>query len=230
MADKHDGDDLPLNRRTYLALAGALATSAAGCLGEADNPVTMVEPLAVFGYGGKFVMETDSRTVNTASTSEVEPNDSADNATVIETGMEVTGELQAAEVDWFAFDASADEEFTVEFVRASASGVSAVLLYDPDGQHLNLRYVGSDAPVALSGVAAQTGRHLVEVADIEAGSGSYTLTVSASGSTGTPTETPSPTPTPTETPTVTATPTATPKTVAYGVQGYGELGYGGIGT
>lgn len=232
MKENHDGDGFSLDRRSYLALAGGLAVSAAGCIGEIADGSTTTAPLAAYGYGGSPRVMLDQASVVTASSSEVEPNDNSANATPIEPGVDVTGELESGDVDWFAADLQGGDEIEVRFERDNATGVSAVVFHDPDGQLLGLKFVGSDAPVSVPGHAEEAGTYLIEVADVENGDGPYVLTVMSPGQTDTPTETasPTPSPTPTDTPTLTPTetPTDTPTKIDYGLQGYGEYGYGGV--
>lgn len=232
MDDNPDRDGLSFDRRTYLTLAGALATSVAGCIGEDSSGGTAIQPLAAYGYGGSPQVMLHQASTVTTNSSEVEPNDSEANATRIHPGVDVTGELTSGDVDWFAIELTDGDEVEIRFDRDTATGVSAIVLHDPAGQLLNVKFVGSDMPVSVAGSAEETGTYLIEVADIEQGAGSYVLTVMSSLHTDTPTQTPSPTPSPTPTATLTPTdtpsPTDTPTKVDYGFQGYGEYGYGGV--
>ncbi|MDS0281599.1 hypothetical protein [Haloarcula onubensis] len=236
-------DGLVLDRRSYLAAAGLTTAALAGCGGLDSRK--QVSPVSSFGYGGAPVLQqTSSLTV-----SESEPNDREGNADVIDVNTTVDGTLTASDSDWFLVELSAGDDIVVGFSRGSATGVTAVILYDTEGTFSNLRYVSTDDPVTMTGTAETSGTYFVQVVDTQDGDGDYTLTV-GDGTTATPTPTETATPTPTETatptptPTETATPTPTPTETAtpvvtetatptpveddYGEQGYGEYGYGGI--
>jgi len=216
---------LVLNRRSYLAAAGATTATVAGCadLGRSGT----VSPVSSFGYGGAPALQQTS----SLSVSESEPNDTEGNADSVTIGSTVTAALTASDSDWYMVDLSAGDETVIEFSRDAASGVTAVILYDPNGEYSNLRYVSTDEPVAFGQTAETSGTHYVQVVDIQNSDGGYTLTVTNGSATETATATPTETETATatETETTTATPTATPTSEDdYGEQGYGEYGYGGI--
>lgn len=205
------------NRRTYLQLAGGVAATA-GCVGRqgAGSPETQLRVLKLVGYGGAMVTTGTSFQAVEAGTSEVEPNDTRADATPILKNQEVSGRLEADEVDWYAFDAEAGEPLTVRLDRQNRSGVSLLALYDPDGTFENQVYL-SGGITPLETTAATAGTYFVQVVDVEDGASPYTLTVE-----GNPDETPTSTPTPTP------TPTTTEQDDDYGEQGYGEFGFGGV--
>jgi hypothetical protein len=236
-----------VSRRTYVALLGGALASMAGWAGTGSGATESqvagpgdTDPTTTYGYGGAAVLAERSVSVASASlatsVAESEPNDSRGEATVVGTDVKVSGSLESAEIDWFAFDLTAGATETVTLTRASDQGIVAVALYGPDGEHLDLQYVGNDVPVSLDvDSASETGTHYVEVVDVQQGSGEYSLTIGSptdettSTPTPTPTATSTPTPTTTSTPTPTTTSTPTPTPVDdYGVQGYGEYGYGGV--
>jgi hypothetical protein len=192
-------------------LAGSALAGAAGCTGDiSSNPtVGEVRPLSVYGYGGTQVLEQSDTTALT--TTENEPNDARETATELSSGTEVSADLTPAEVDWFTFEATQGEPITVEYQRADSAGVVAVIIYGPDGDHIEQLYVGNSKPTQLIEPAPADGMHFVEVVDINNGDGPYTMTVRAgTDSTATPTPEPTATPTPEPTATPTPEPTATP--------------------
>ncbi|MFC7772207.1 carbohydrate-binding protein [Salinirubellus sp. GCM10025899] len=143
--------------------------------------------------------------------SESEPNDSKANATPISTNERASGDLAGGEVDWFAFEAPADEPLAVEFDRSADDGVSALAIYGPGGQFRDMRYVGTGTPVTLTETTETDGIHYLQVIDINGGTGSYALTVMDSDfTTATPTPEPAQTSTPEPTPTPTPEPTPEP--------------------
>jgi len=252
--DREDGDGI--DRRTYLALAGAALGTAtvAGCLGGDDTPA---DRQVHFGYGGgPFMLAVGSAAL--AAASESEPNDACANASSIATDTTVSGTLESAGVDWFGFDLDAGEEYEVRFDRVPAKGVTSVVLYGPGCTFETLRQVGTDKEISIGATADEAGTYYVEVVDIQQGDGDYSLYVDTGGSTTTSTETATSTATPTatdtatptatdtatstatptptdtatatatDTATSTATPTATSVVDEYGEQGYGEYGYGGV--
>jgi len=134
----------------------------------------------------------------------------------------VAATLTVSDSDWYTVDLTAGDEVVAEFTRQAPTGITAVILYDPDGQFSNLRYVSTDQPVVVAQTAETTGTYYIQVVDTQESDGDYTLTVGD----GTASETTSETVTETET----ATETATPVEDDFGEQGYGEYGYGGIST
>jgi hypothetical protein len=232
--DRDDGDSI--DRRTYLALAGAALGTAtvAGCLGGNDTD----EGRKVhFGYGGgPFMLSVGSAAL--AAASESEPNDACANAAPISTDTTVSGTLEPAGVDWFGVDLAAGEAYEVRFDRVPTTGVTSVVLYGPGCTFETLRQLGTDQEISIGATADEAGTYYVEVVDIQESDGDYSLRVdtgsstSTSTSTETATSTATPTststPTSTETATTTPTPTATPVVDEYGEQGYGQYGYGGV--
>jgi len=216
-----DTNSSGLDRRSYLAVAAGLA-SAAGCLGtgRADDG-THVRVPKMIGYGGVVLAPSVSSVTLATSDSESEPNDTRVTATPIQTGVDVKGQLNPAEGDWFAFDAAGGATLTVQLAKEGKTGVVSLVAYDTSGSFVDEVYVSSDAPVDLEFVAAETGTYFVQIVDVESGNSAYELRVDTTGgeTTATATETTTPTPTPTE--------TATATDNEYGLLGYGEYGYGG---
>jgi hypothetical protein len=231
--DDPDAEPTTVTRRSYVAIAGGAIASAMGWAGtgegtaksDAGGTTGGLDGGTAYGYGGATVATAAGVAAATTSVTESEPNDARDRATTVGTDIVVSGSLETAGVDWYAFDLAAGERQPVEIERASADGVVALVLYGPEGEHLDTRYVGSDAPARIDvDSAATAGTHYVEVVDVQRGDGDYRLTI---GSPETTTSTPTPTPTSTSTPTPTPTPTSTPAD-DYGAQGYGQYGYGGV--
>jgi len=216
----NDDEQLTLSRRKYVATAGLLTASVTGWPTGSDGTIDL-DPVQAFGYGGSAVVQTESQSV---SISESEPNDTQDNATAVSYGSTVTATLTQTDSDWYAVDRSAGDTLAVSFQRQAQSGVTALMVYSPDGSLLNIRYVATADTHSFTEEAEVTGTHLIQVVDTQNSDGDYMLTIGSSGSDDG-TSTPTPTPTPTATPTPTPTPTEEDD---YGEQGYGEQGYGGV--
>jgi len=224
-----------LNRRSYMKLGTVAAGLLAGCSGaisgygdsENASPGALADDVQ-FGYGGVALASSTGMLAASAASSEQEPNDTRAEAMLVSMNSEVTGQLDAGEVDWFAFDAAGGQQYTVEFDRADAAGVSVVALYDGDGDFLNQVYVGTGDATTLAETPDADVRRYVEIVDVEDSESDYTLTVSDRSSTTT-TSTATTTATTTVTTTSTTT-TATTTTIEdeYGEQNYGEYGYGGV--
>lgn len=152
--------------------------------------------------------------------SETEPNDDPSSANELSTGAQVSGALASeSDSDWFAIDVSGSSTLQVDLSRPAANGVLGVAIFDPQGEFVTGSFVESESSAQVT-APAQAGRYLVLVAsgsqfvDTQgdrgpAGSGPYTLGVSATGGQASPTPTTETTSTPTSTP---ATPTPTPAT------------------
>jgi len=234
MTDETEADDESdrIDRRTYLKLAAVAAgtgaaTSALGgdLLEDAADAASEIH----FGYGGGPILVAAASAL---AGGESEVNDACATADPISTDTDIAATLEAAGADWYAFDATAGDEFEVVFDRAATDGITSVVVYGPDCSFLGLRQVGTGRQVSIPETPVESGTHYVEVADVQASSGDYTLQVVTDGS-ATPTATPTPSPTATDTPSPTPTATPTPSPTAtevvdeYGEQGYGEHGYGG---
>jgi hypothetical protein len=217
--------ELRLDRRSYLAAAGLTTATLAGCAGLGSG--NTVNPVSSFGYGGQPVLQQTS----SLSVSESEPNDREGNADAISRGATVSATLSVSDSDWYLIELSAGDDVVIEFSRTAPTGVTAVILYNPDGTYNNLRYVSTDEPVTFAQTAATSGTYFLQVVDTQDSDGNYTMTV-GDGTTATPGDTATPTPEDTATPVVTETATSTDTATAveddYGEQGYGEYGYGGI--
>jgi hypothetical protein len=223
MAREHpeDGDEretVRLSRRSYLKMAAVSAAAAGALVGTSDS-ATIPEgtSMALYGYGGTPILEQQGSITSNAitgtvqsalsTTTESESNDTKATADEVAVGSVVTGSLATAEVDWYAFDASADQSVVLELDREKSDGVTALILYDPEGDYLDMRYVGSGQPARVDlDSAPAAARYFAQVVDIQNGDGAYTLTVTDPDA-ATPTPTPEPTATPTPEPTATPTPT-----------------------
>ncbi|ELZ31324.1 fibronectin type III domain-containing protein [Halogeometricum pallidum JCM 14848] len=187
----------------------------AGCAGQAiSGEQSASASVASFGYGGPALLSVQGAV--SAASVDSEPNETRADATVVPVDTSLSATLEANGLDWFAFDITDSGEFSVDFTRSNAEGVTAVVLVDSEGMFLNQLYVGSDDPVSVYAKADGPDTYFAQIVDIEEGDGDYSFTV-ASGTTSstptptpTPTETPTPTPSPTPTPTPTETPTPTP--------------------
>lgn len=204
------------NRRRYLKLAAVLGVGGPLAMagGKGEETGTLIQPVSAHASDGTEILSRPQALQ--LSVTESEPNDSLTTATAIDRNVEVAAELTAGEIDWFAVDAPADEPLSVAFDRESDDGVSAVALYEPGGNFLDLRYVGTGTPVVLSETTTTEGTHYVQVLDVNGGTGSYTLVVkdeNFSTPTDTTTPTDTPTPSPTQTPRSTPTPVSTPTAV-----------------
>ncbi|MEF8856365.1 MAG: hypothetical protein V5A44_12830 [Haloarculaceae archaeon] len=216
---ERDDSENSMDRRSYLALAGAaLGATAAGCLGGADGPDS--DRRLRFGYGGGPYLFAAGSAALAAAASESEPNDACANAQAVSPDTDVSATLESSGVDWFGVDLAAGEEYEVVYDRAPATGVTSVVLYGPNCAFETMRQVGTDRQVSIGATARESGIHYVEIVDVQQGDGDYTVRVDTGSATATRT------PTPTDT--ATATPAATTIADEYGEQGYGEYGYGGV--
>jgi hypothetical protein len=250
-------DGVRLSRRSYLKMS-VTAVAAAGAFVGHDVATSVPERAAVtiHGYGGQPIVEQHgSQTVNALSgdslaqlstSTEAEPNDTQATAQPVTVGSAITATLAPAEVDWYAFEVAQGDRVVLELDRTPRYGIAALILYGPDGDYMDLRYVGSDTPAQVDLDEAPTAAtYYAQVVDIQDGSGDYTLNVTSGDEvtpeptatptpeptatpTPEPTATPTPEPTATPTPEPTATPTPTPTDESFGEQGYGEYGYGGV--
>lgn len=204
------GADARLGRRSFLAATGTAAAVVPIAthlgMGPGDSDVTQVRPVTTYGYGGMVVLGQPASA--TVSTAEAEPNDEQYLATTVDVGVPVSGVLDDADVDWFAFDVGAAEPVSVEFQRPNPAGLSLVLLYDPDGRFTDLGHVGGSDPVRLVGDSDRAGTYFLEVVDVQGSEGPYSFTVTTGVREATPTASPTPavpttapSPTPSETPT-----------------------------
>lgn len=197
-------------RRSYLKFAGVTVASLGASLTagvsetRARQTGTEIQVEKQYGFGGKPLTETTTVLAESQSiASESEPNDTRSEATPIDTGVDVSGTLDSGEVDWFAFNLSSDTTATVEFSKERSSGVTLLAFYDVDGSFVDRIYLSASGPVSLSATTSESGTHYAQVVDIEDGSSAYTLRVESSSS-------------------------STSDDIDYGMQGYGEDGYGGL--
>ncbi|WP_136601209.1 carbohydrate-binding domain-containing protein [Salinigranum halophilum] len=238
-------ETIRFSRRTFLKMSGVAASVSALAVDQsAGVPVPESTKLELYSYGGRKVFEQRGSVTASAfsgqvtqltSTSESEPNDTQATANEVDVGSTVTAELSTAEVDWYSFDAAKGQSVVAELDRDAESGISALILYDSDGNYVDLRYVGTKQPSRIDlDSASAAGTYFVQVVDVQSGSGPYTLTIqdatnitetptSPPTETATPTPTQTATPTPTETPSPTPTPTETPTPVPQQQPYYGTV-------
>jgi hypothetical protein len=175
-----------------MAASGAAVAAGGASFGTASPTTTITRPDA-YGYGGASagpdggtttVVAKRAKTVTTQTTD----NDERANALKISPGTLVETELDADSVDWFTFDATADDPITVEYERSASVGVTGLILYDPDGNFINQLYVGTDTVHQLTSTAATSGGYFLQVIEVEEGDGPYSFTVSLTADDGTTTE------------------------------------------
>ena len=235
-----------------MALAGAALATGAGVVSQSTETTVpaQVKPMELYGYGGTPIRTTQS--ISTASTSttstalqlatttETESNDDRSEASNVGVDVEVSGTLEPAEVDWFAFDLAQGQRVSATLDRQRERGVTAFIVYGPDGKYRDLVYLGNGKPSVLTVEATTAGTHYAEVVDIQSGDGKYTLTIetvlsdgdTSDGTTdngttdnGTSDGT---TDNGTTDDTANETPVIDDPSIEFGTQGYGELGYGGL--
>ena len=127
--------------------------------------------------------------------------DGPSNATVVELGRPINGELwEVPETDWFLVEARAGWHYVVDLQSGTLED-ERVRVEDPNGSFV----AGSGGTGHLVWEAKVDGGYTIQVTDRQGGSGSYTLTVTG--------EPPPPTPVPSATPvpTVTLVRSPTPK-------------------
>jgi hypothetical protein len=211
-----------LSRRSYLKMAGVSVAAAAALTQQPGSPqVPQGTQMAIYGYGGAQVFEQQGSITTSAfsgavqdltPSDESESNDRRATADKVSVGSVISAELTPAEVDWYAFDASKDQSVELVLDRNKQDGVTALILYGPTGDHIDLKYAGTGEPTRVDlDWAPSAGTYFAQVVDIHSGGGPYTLTVQNKQNV-TPEPTPEPTATPTPEPTATPTPepTATP--------------------
>lgn len=209
--EEQPDNSMRLSRRSVLLSAGTAACALAGGKFAVTDGV-QAQPVESFGYGGLSVMRQSAQTVTVA---ESEPNDRRGNATAVDLGTTVTARLSPRDSDWYAIDLASEDRPVVEFERNAKDGISALVLFGPDGSLKNLRYVPDDQPLAFEPSIDVSGTHYVQVVDTEDSASDYSLRIVPES---TDTETSTPTPTPDDSQTADE----------YGNQSYGEYGYGGV--
>lgn len=214
--NEEDASGVSLSRRSVLSAVGVTAASMAGCVGGPSSD-TELSSFVAYGFGGTPIMQQ-----STQSVTESEPNDTQASAMPIEIGSVVSGTLTRNDSDYYSVTLASGEKLTVEFDRTAETGMTVVIVFGPDGDLGNIRYVPSDDPMVFTEVAEMSGTYYVQVVDTQDSASDYSLTLTSNGES---TETPTATATPTEnsTPTESTTPVDD-----YGQQGYGQYGYGGM--
>lgn len=209
--NEEDASGVALSRRSVLSAVGVTAASVAGCVSGSGSDAELSSFVA-YGFGGTPIMQQ-----STQSVTESEPNDTQASAMPIEIGSVVSGSLARNDSDYYSVSLTSGEELTVKFDRTAETGMTAVIVFEPDGDLGNIRYVPSDDRMVFTEVAEMSGTYYVQVVDTQDSASEYSLTLTSNGES-------------TETPTATATPTenSTPPVDDYGQQGYGQYGYGGM--
>jgi hypothetical protein len=182
-----------------------LAVAAAAAVTTQVDPATVPDGtrMAIYGYGGTQVFEQQGSLTTSGfsgsiqdltPTTESESNDRQATADKVSLGSTVSATLTSAEVDWYAFDATVDQTVVLELDRDAETGITGLILYDSEGEYLDLRYVGTGQPARIDlDSASRAGTYFVQVVDVQSGSGPYTLTVQdAQNVTPEPTATPTP--------------------------------------
>lgn len=100
-----------------------------------------------------------------------------DGAVDLPPGVTANEVLEQGDVDVFAIEVAADDELEVTLRRGSSGGVSAVALYDVDRRFVGITFAGTETPVTLEEIATESGTYYVQVLDVEAGTGPYSLSV-----------------------------------------------------
>lgn len=213
-----NGSGVTLSRRSLLSAVGVTAASMAGCVGESTKGAKL-SSFTAYGFGGASIM-----TQSTQSVTESEPNDRQASAMPVEFGSVISGSLTQNDSDYYSINLSSGEQLTIEFDRTAETGMAAVIVFEPDGDLGNLRYVPSDDPMVFTETAEMSGTHYVQVVDTQNSATDYSLALI---STDESTDSPPTTETPTETETTTPSETTTPVD-DYGLQGYGQYAYGGV--
>lgn len=171
-----------LSRRGFVMLASGATVAAVGAPFGTATPTTTVTQPDAYGYGGASAGPDGGTTTVVAKrattiTTQTTDNDERANALEISPGTLVEAELDADSVEWFTFDATADDQITVDYERSSSVGVTGVVLYGSDGQFINQLYVGTESLHQLKATANETGSYFLQVVDVEDGSGPYSFTV-----------------------------------------------------
>jgi len=188
-----------MTRRAVLGASAAAAVSGLGLLTTGTDPAagSTVDVPTLYQYGGAPAVQGG----RTELIEEQEPNDDRHAANRLYSGQTVQATLDHSEVDWYTFSASAGAEMEVMLDRSQSNGATALLVYDSDGQNLDIVYVGNDAPATVVETAPSDGMQFAQVADIQSGSGTYALSVTVDGESDSATKTTTLTPTETTTPT-----------------------------
>ena len=137
--------------------------------------------VAVAGWGsdtGSYTLTVSA--MGDAADTRDDHGDSADEATIAIVGEPVTGAVNHREdVDYFAFAAERGQTYEID-VALEALRDSVAALYDPDGRQLEYDDDGGESRGSrIVWTAAESGTYYVAVAGWGSGTGSYTLTVSA---------------------------------------------------
>ena len=144
--------------------------------------VTRVYYVAVTGWGGDTGSYT--LTVTAIDAARDDHGNSADEATFTTVGEPVIGVVNhRGDVDYFAFAAHQGQTYEID-VALGTLNYSYAAVYGPDGQQLEFDDGrGESSGSRIVWTAAASGTHYVKVAGWGSHTGSYTLTVTATGDT-----------------------------------------------
>ena len=146
--------------------------AASGFIWNAPNTSTYYVQVASFTGPGTYAV-----TITVSDIVDDHPN-SAGNATPVEIGVAVQGELEyEGDGDFFAFEATAGESYELDVTLGTLQD-SVLDLYDADGTWLDSNDDYGDSTASrLTWTAPSTGTYYVEVTDFGSGTGTYTLTI-----------------------------------------------------
>ncbi|WP_138004384.1 hypothetical protein [Halalkalirubrum salinum] len=194
--DDDGGDDQPkLSRRSYLLLAGTAVATVAGQTGDSGvasaktADATTVNAPDTYGYGGGSVLSQPTAPEITAirplesDSSRDSTNKTITTAEEISLDTAVNSTLPADTSRWYALSVTEGQTIQVDFQRSDPSGVTALVLYDADGDFCSLRYTATDAPVQLLDTIETSETAYLQIVDVQNGDGDYTFTASVGEST-----------------------------------------------
>ena len=138
--------------------------------------------VAVAGWGSAGSYTLTVTAIRDAPETRDDHGDSADEATFATVGDAVTGVLgHWRDVDYFAFAAERGQTYRID-VDLGTLDDSVAALYDSDSRELEFDDDGGESfGSRISWTAAESGTHYVAVAGWASATGSYTLTVTATG-------------------------------------------------
>ena len=161
-----------------MKLAGAAAVSLAGCTGK-EGP-TAGGAAARFGYGGEPAVTSQLTAIDVSEIAE--DTDIVNSATSLTIDTPLSTTLSPGSSDLFAFKPDG-KDVTARFTPDSDTGVTALGMFDPDGELLSQAYASSNAPVYLPESLLASGTHYLQVMDVSQSGGDYSLNVSADSTT-----------------------------------------------
>lgn len=145
-------------RKFSVAVVAVLMVLAAGC--------------TAVGFTTDLGADTNAQMQQSGQTAE--PNDNRENATRIEPGQSVHGSIEAGDMDWYKFTATAGQAVRVGSLFGPFG--SNITLYGPDGNAIATRGLGPRADAA-GVIANESGTYYVKVAPAPANAGEYEFEV-----------------------------------------------------